>query len=129
MNLPLCTPLFTFAGIVFLAAGFSGCSHEEGTAHASMVADTVPGTSGRTGLAVEGGGMPKGIGRYGGHYYYIRNGTATRLVQRQRFTEGYSYDGKGRIIARDGSLVRLNEREMVTFGGEHLPTPPNVVFP
>lgn len=94
-----------------------------------MVADTIPGSSGQNGLAAEGSGMPEGIGRYAGNYYYIRNGAATRLVQRQRFAQGYYYDRKGRIVAPDGSFVRLNDREMVTFAGEHLPTPPNVVFP
>ena len=73
--------------------------------------------------------MPEGIGRYAGNYYYIRNGAATRLVQRQRFAQGYAYDRKGRIVASDGSIVRLSNREMVTFAGERLPTPPNVVFP
>ena len=93
-----------------------------------MVADTIPGSSGHNGLASEGSGMPEGIGRYAGNYYYIRNGSATRLVQKQRFAQGYYYERK-RVVARDGSVVRLNDGEMVTFAGEHLPTPPNVVFP
>jgi len=126
-------PSLTLTAIVCLAAGLSACqsgtSHFSPSSQATIVADTVPGTSGHNGPAAEGGGMPEGIGRYAGHYYYIRNGGATRLVQRQRFTQGYSYDGRGRIVARDGSLVRLSDREMVTFAGERLPTPTNVVFP
>jgi hypothetical protein len=112
-----------------LPACESGGSHFSPSSQATIVADTVPGTSGHTGPAAEGGGMPEGIGRYAGHYYYIRNGGATRLVQRQRFTQGWSFDRQKRVIAPDGSIVHLNDREMVTFAGEYLPTPKNVVYP
>ena|SRR5581483_10177136 len=123
----------TMAAIVCLFAGLTACqngaSHFSPSSQDTMIADTVPGSSGHNGPAAEGSGMPEGIGRYAGNYYYIRNGTATRLVQRQRFAQGYNYDRKGRIVAPDGSFVRLSDREMVTFAGERLPTPPNVVFP
>ncbi len=43
--------------------------------------------------------------------------------------QGYWFDRKGRVIASDGSVVLLNNGEMVTFAGEHLPIPPGVAFP
>jgi hypothetical protein len=95
----------------------------------TIVADHHAGSSGQNGLAAEGGGMPEGIGRYSGNYYYIRNGGATRLVQRQRFAQGWSFDRQKRIVAADGSIVHLENREMVTFGGDHVPIPPTVVLP
>jgi hypothetical protein len=120
-------------GIACLAAGLPACetgaSHFSPSSQDTLVADNIQGSSGRNGLAAEGGGMPEGIGLYGGHYYYIRNGSATRLVQKQRFAQGYYFDRKKHIIAPDGSIVRLNDREMVTFAGEQLPTPPGLTFP
>lgn len=104
-------------------------SHFSPQSEATIVADRKPGSSGQDGLAAEGGGMPEGIGRYAGNYYYIRNGGATRLVQRQRFAQGWSFDRQHRIIAADGSIVHLENREMVTFGGDHLPIPRTVVLP
>lgn len=124
---------WALAAIACLAASLPACqnggSHFSPSSQATIVADTVPGTSGQNGLASEGSGMPEGIGHYAGHYYYIRNGSAMRLEQQQHFAQGYYFDRKGRVVAGDGSIVRLNDREMVTFAGERLPTPPNVVFP
>lgn len=135
MNLTRNSTLLTVAAMVCLAAGFSACESSEKHAYfgeaaqSSTAVDLHAGASGRTGPAVEGTGQPEGIGRLAGHYYYIRDGAATRLYQRQRFAQGYWFDKKGRVIASDGSVVLLNNREMVTFAGEHLPIPPGVVFP
>ena len=73
--------------------------------------------------------MPEGIGRTGGHYYYIRNGAAIRLTQRERFVEGLSYDGRGRIVSRSGRIFRLADGDMVTFAGDRLPLPPGIAYP
>jgi len=95
-----------------------------------MIGDSVSaGGGGSTPPAIEGTGQPEGIARSHGHYYYVRNGAASPLLQHQRFLQGYSYEGKGRIIARNGSVVHLTEGEMVTFSGEHLSVPPNTQFP
>ena len=121
--------------MVCLSAAFPACeapNHDAYFAETSQSATAVdlrPGASGRTGVAVEGTGRPEGIGRRGRYYYYIRNGAATPLYQRQRFAQGYWVDPKGRVIARDGSVVVLTNGEMVTFAGEHLPIPPGTDFP
>ncbi len=94
-----------------------------------MVLDTRnAGGTERTPPALEGGGTPEGIGRVGGHFYYIRNRQATRLFQPQRFAQGVSYDGKNRIVLRDGNMIRLSEGEMVTFAGDRLVVPPGTDF-
>jgi hypothetical protein len=126
---------FAFLALVCLAAGFSACeaptrdAYFAETSQSSTAVDLRPGASGRTGVAVEGTGRPEGIGRMGRLYYYIRNGAATPLYQRQRFAQGYWVDRRGRVIARDGSVVVLTNGEMVTFAGEHLPIPPGTDFP
>jgi hypothetical protein len=119
-----------------LLAGFSACETPTRDAYfaeagqSTTSVDLKPGASGRTGVAVEGLGRPEGIGRVGRYYYYIRDGTATRLYQRQRFAQGYSVDHNGQVIARDGSVVILHNYEMVTFSaGERIPIPPGVNFP
>ena len=135
MNLTRNRTLLTVAAMICLAAGYSACqsstknAYFAGTSQSSMAVDLRPGASGRTGPAVEGTGRPEGIGRRVGHYYYIRDGAATRLYQRQRFAQGYWFDRKGRVIASDGSVVHLINGEMVTFAGERLPIPPSVAFP
>lgn len=113
----------------FLGACQSSRSQFTEESQATMVLDTKPGTSGQNGLAVEGLGRPEGIGRFGGHYYYIRNGSAVRLYQRQRFAQGYSYEGRGRIVSASGSIVPLQPGEMVTFAGERIPVPPAISYP
>lgn len=133
MNLPGPRVLLSFVTLGGLALTFAACegtgSHFSPSSEATIVADHKPGSSGQNGLAAEGSGMPEGIGRYAGHYYYIRNGGATLLAQHQRFAQGWSFDRQKRIVAADGSIVHLENREMVTFGGDHLPIPPNVVLP
>jgi len=134
MNLMRTNPLLTVAAMVGLAAGFSACESSTKDAYfaessqSSTAVDLRAGASGRTGPAVEGTGRPEGIGRWAGHYYYIRDGAATRLYQRQRFAQGYWFDRNGRVIASDGSVVRLSNGEMVTFAGEHLPIPPGIAL-
>ncbi len=144
MNLPGPRALLSFAILGVLSLAFAACegtsgpgsspqpttgSHFSPQSQGTIVADHHSGSSGQNGLAAEGGGMPEGIGRYAGEYYYIRNGGATRLVQRQRFAQGWSFDRQKRIVAADGSIVHLENHEMVTFGGDRLPIPPNVVIP
>jgi len=135
MNFTRNSTLLTVATMICLAAGFSACQSSQKDAYfaeasqSSTAVDRHAGASGRTGPAVEGTGRPEGIGRLAGQYYYIRDGAATRLYQRQRFAQGYWFDRKGRIIASDGNVVLLNNGEMVTFAGEHLPIPPGVAFP
>jgi hypothetical protein len=111
-----------------LAACQNSGSHFAERSQATMVLDTNPGSSGQNGLAQEGSGMPEGLGRFGGHYYYIRNGTAVRLFQRQHFLQGYYYDGGGRIVSGSGQPIRLAPGEMVTFSGERLPVPPAIAY-
>lgn len=144
MNLPGPRTLSSLAALGCLTLAFAACespsgpgsspqpttgSHFSPTSQATIVADHHAGSSGQNGLAAEGGGMPEGIGRSGGYYYYIRNGGATRLVQKQRFAQGWSFDRQKRIVAADGSIVHLDNHEMVTFGGDRLPIPPNVALP
>lgn len=126
---------FTILTVACLAAGFTACEAPTKDAYfaeasqSTTSVDLKPGASGRTGVAVEGSGRPEGIGRVGKYYYYVRDGTATRLYQRQRFAQGYSVDRRGQVIARDGSVVVLHNHEMVTFAGERLAIPPGVTFP
>jgi hypothetical protein len=70
-----------------------------------------------------------GIARIHGHYYVLRNGDATHLEQKQRFSEGLYFERSGRIMLADGTYVRLNDGEMVTFGGERRSVPLNVKLP
>jgi hypothetical protein len=135
MNLMRTSPLFTVAALLFLAVAFSACETTTKNAYfaeasqSTTAIDLRSDASGRTGPAVEGTGRPEGVGRWAGHYWYIRNGEATRLFQKQRFAQGYWFDHQGHLIARDGSIVILSNGEMVTFAGEHLPIPPGVIFP
>lgn len=73
--------------------------------------------------------MPEGIARAKGRYYYIRNDQGTILSSRQRFVEGATFDPGGRIMLADGSIVRLAEGDMVTFGGDRIPLPPSTRLP
>jgi hypothetical protein len=100
-----------------------------GTSQANLVTDTIEGSSGRTPTALEGGGMPEGVGHSNGHFYAVRNGQATLLSQRQRFPQGLTFDGGHRIILRNGSVVVLSEGEMITFVGERIPLPPGTRMP
>jgi hypothetical protein len=119
-----------FGSLVVVAACQSPTSARiNNPSQGTLVADTKPGDSGRTGLAREGGGMPEGIGFSQGHYYYIHTGTAIQLFQHQRFVHGYSYDTRGRVIAPTGEIVRLTDGEMVTFTGDRLPLPPGIPIP
>jgi hypothetical protein len=144
MKLPRPRILSSFAALGTLTFAFAACestggagsspqpttgSHFSPASQGTIVTDHTSGSSGQNGLAAEGGGMPEGIGRYAGEYYYIRNGGATRLVQRQRFAQGWSFDRQRRIVAADGSIVHLENHEMVTFGGDRLPIPSDVVLP
>jgi hypothetical protein len=135
MNFTRNSTLLTVAVGICLAAAFSACESTTKDAYfaessqSSTAVDLRTGASGRTGPAVEGTGKPEGIGLFAGQYYYIRDGAAHRLYQRQRFAQGYWFDRKGRVVASDGSIVHLKNAEMVTFAGEHLPIPPGVVFP
>ena len=143
MNLPGPHALLSLAALSCLALSFAACegtggpgsqpqpttgSHFSPSSQGTVVVDHTSGSSGKNGPAAEGGGMPEGIGRYAGSYYYIRDGAATRLVQHHRFAQGWVYDRQKRIIAADGSIVHLGNREMVTFAGEHIPIPPNVAL-
>ena len=63
------------------------------------------------------------------HYYQVRDGKATLLDQKVRFAEGVDFDPNGRIIMKDGTLVKLREHEMVTFSGERRDVPLNISMP
>jgi hypothetical protein len=79
--------------------------------------------------ALEATKIPDGIARIHGSYYVLRNGKATHLDQKQRFTEGLYFERSGRITLADGNFVRLNDGEMVTFGGERRDVPLNIRLP
>jgi len=79
--------------------------------------------------ALEATKTQDGIARIHGRYYTLRNGKATLLDQKQRFTEGLYFDRGGRITLSDGNIVRLHDGEMVTFGGERRDVPWNVKMP
>ena len=70
-----------------------------------------------------------GIARIHGHFYVLRNGNATHLDQKQRFTEGLYFERTGRIMLADGTYVKLHDGEMVTFSGERRDVPLNVKLP
>ena len=73
--------------------------------------------------------IPEGIAKLNGRYYQVRSGKATLLDQRERFAEGISFEPNGRITLQDGRIVRLHEREMVTFGGDRRDAPRNIEMP
>jgi hypothetical protein len=79
--------------------------------------------------ALEATKIPDGVARIHGRYYTLRNGKATHLDQKQRFTEGLYFERSGRIILSDGNIVRLRDGEMVTFGGERRDVPLNIRMP
>lgn len=96
---------------------------------ANLVRDTRESSGGKTLPAQEGAGMPEGVGRIRGRYYYVRNGQATVLTRRERFVQGLTYDGRQRVTLADGNIVRLTEGEMVTFSGDRIPVPPGTEIP
>ena len=57
------------------------------------------------------------------------DGQGTILTSKQRFVEGATFDVNGRIMLADGSLVRLIDGDMVTFGGDRIPMPPGTRIP
>lgn len=73
--------------------------------------------------------MPEGVGRVGGNSYYIRNGQATLLTSRQRLAQGLTFEGGNRVMLQDGTAVKLNNGDMVTFAGERIPLPPGTQLP
>jgi hypothetical protein len=79
--------------------------------------------------ALEATRIPDGIARIHGSYYTLRNGKATHLDQKQRFTEGLYFERSGRITLSDGNIVKLHDGEMVTFGGERRDVPLNIRLP
>lgn len=111
-----------------MAALFFGCeatpSGPTDHSQSSLVRHTnVGGGGGQTAPAYEATGQPEGIARLGGRYFHIREGKATEITQRQRFSAHSSFERDGRVILGDGGVVRLAEREMVTFTGDRLPAP------
>ena len=119
-------------GIVCLGAAFSACqssgSRFAEQSQETMILDTIGNGTGRTPPGVEGSGTPEGVGRWGGNVYYIRNGQGTVLTQRERFAQGVTYEGRGRMVLANGTLVSIQEGELVTFAGEHIPVPPGTIF-
>jgi hypothetical protein len=79
--------------------------------------------------ALEATKIPDGIARIHGRYYSLRNGKATQIEQKQRFTEGLYFERGGRITLADGNIVKLHDGEMVTFGGERRDVPWNIRLP
>ena len=95
----------------------------------NLIAETSESAGGRTKPAYDGLGQPEGIARAHGRYYYIRNGEGTRLTSRQRFVEGATFDTNGRIMLASGTLVKLADGDMVTFGGDRITMPPGTRLP
>jgi hypothetical protein len=79
--------------------------------------------------ALQATAIPDGIARVHGKYYVLRSGNATLLDQKERFSQGLEFDRNGRIILKDGNIVRLREHEMVTFSGERRDVPWNIRLP
>jgi hypothetical protein len=93
----------------------------------NLVTDTFESEDARP--AFEGDRMPDGVARAHGKIYYVRNGQGTVLTKPQRFAQGLMYDGRGRIILRDGTVVRLTQGEMITFAGDRITMPPSTRLP
>ena len=118
--------------LVALGAVETGCaSHSAALAPSDLASDTaMNGTGGRKVPSREGGGMPEGLAKAHGHYYYVHNGQGTLLTQRQSFAQGAVFDGRTqRIMLGDGSIVRLSDGDMVTFSGDRIPLPPATELP
>lgn len=123
----------SLTGIIITSAALTGCEHDRSRftaqSQANMIAETTEAAGGRTRPLNQGTLQPEGIGRANGHYYYIRNGGGTILTAKQRFVEGATFDVNGRIMLADGSLVRLADGDMVTFGGDRMALPPGTKLP
>jgi hypothetical protein len=89
--------------------------------------DTTASSVGRP--AVVTNGVPDGIARMSGAYYYIKSGQATLITGPQRFTEGITFETGGDLILQDGRKVRLIEGQMITLAGELRDAPRHVEFP
>lgn len=123
----------TFVAVA--AAGtFAACSspphHSAAYAPSDLASDTIMnGSGGRKLPSREGGGMPEGIARVHGQYYYVHNAQGVLLTQRQNFMQGVTFDRQHRVILRDGTIVRLIDGDMVTFSGDRIPFPPGTQLP
>src|SRR5512144_2556886 len=104
------------SALAFVACESSGSRFTAGSQNNLIVETTQP-AGGRTKPAYDGVGQPEGIARSHGRYYYVRNGEGTLLTSRQRFVEGATFDMNGRIMLANGTLVKLANGDMVTFGG------------
>lgn len=125
--------LSCFALIAASAFASVACQHSgsrfAAASQSNMIGETSEPAGGRTKPAYDGVGQPEGIGRAQGRYYYVRNGEGTRLNSRQRFVEGATFDPNGRIMLANGTLVKLADGDMVTFGGDRLVMPPGTRLP
>jgi hypothetical protein len=125
--------LSCFAAVAASALVGVACEHTQSrftaASQSNMIVDTTEPAGGRTKPAYDGVGQPEGIARAQGRYYYVRNGEGTRLTSRQRFVEGATFDPNGRIMLGNGSLVKLAEGDMVTFGGDRILMPPGTRLP
>ena len=127
--------------IPVLACAFAGCDSTRPSIGAAPGPDYSPATqnipqSGSNApatttesAALEATKIQDGIARIHGFYYTLRNGKATHLDQKQRFTEGLYFERGGRITLADGNIVRLSDGEMLTFGGERRDVPWNISMP
>jgi hypothetical protein len=124
---------YTLVAAAVAVLGTTSCQQSQSrfaaNSQANLVVETVEGSGGRTRPALEGGGMPEGVGRVGGNSYYVRNGQATLLTARQRLAQGLTFEGGNRVTLQDGTAVRLNNGDMVTFAGERIPLPPGTQLP
>jgi hypothetical protein len=124
---------FLVSAVALPAVLFASCQQSQSRftagSQANLIGETTEPAGGRTKPAYEGIGMPEGIARAKGRYYYVRNGEGTILSSRQRFVQGATFDPGGRIMLADGSLVKLTEGDMVTFGGDRMPMPPGTRLP
>ena len=127
-------PVISCSAVAIAALVCAACQNQPRSrftagSQSNLIGETTEYAGGRTKPAYEGTGMPEGIARSRGHYYYVRNGQGTLLTSRQRFVEGATFDVGGRIMLADGNLVKLTEGDMVTFGGDRIPMPPGTRLP
>src|SRR5580692_9418075 len=103
--------------IPVLVCAFAGCDTTRPSVGAVAGPDSSPATQNipqsesnapattTDSAALEATKIPDGIARIHGRYYTLRNGKATHLDQKQRFTEGLYFEHGGRITLSDGNIV------------------------
>jgi hypothetical protein len=115
-------------GAAFLGASLAPLqAQSRAVSQGTRTQDTTVTSAGRP--AVVTNGMPDGIARLSGAYYYLKAGKATLMTGPQRFAEGITFEPDGDLILKDGRKVRLIEGQMLTLAGELRDAPRHVAFP